>query len=430
MKVIVPVEIPPVFGAFTRASTATWFDSNKTLTTALVDGIRGNWNPENSVYEGVIIEPSRTNYIYPSAMPTAQQTISVTPYAPYVLSFYGIGTITMDMGYGGSLPGVNAYPGKRVSLFVVPTGTQIRFTFTGSPRCVQFEEGYFATSYMPTTSGTFTRAADMVTVGQYYTTFTDATATYSAGTTYAKGALVQYASRKYSSVAAGNIGNTPDATPASWTDIGATNVWAMHDRISGGQSTGSGYRVFAFRAPSAVDAVALINIEATNVVVVVADGHGRVNSQTKYGAALTAVAFTGFAAGEYVTVSMYNNGADVKIGECIAGVLVTIGDTQYPLDVSLIDFSKKETDPTFGTTSFLERAFSSRIDASVSVSKAAHGASSATLTRLRATPTAYIFSDDTLYGSDVIHYAFIRSMRRSISYPTYSLFDVELESLV
>ena len=430
MKVIIPVAVPSVFSTFARASTATWFDSNKTLTTALVDGIRGNWNPETSVYEGVTIEPSRTNSIWPSAAPTGQQTITVVKDAPYVLSFYGIGTITMDVGATGSLTGVNAYPGKRVSLKVVPSGNQIRFTFTSSPRCVQFEEGYAATSYIPTTTASVTRAADIVTVGQYYTTFTDSTPAYNALTAYAIGDVVQYNARKYSSKTAANTGNTPSTSTANWTDIGATNEWAMHDRTSGGQSSGTGYRVFAFRAPSAVDAVALVNIEATAVTVVVSTGHGEVHSQTKVGTALTAVAFTGFTAGEYVTVSIYNGGALAKLGECIAGTLFEVGDTEFPLDITMVDYSRKETDPDFGTVTFVERDYASLIDATVEVAKVRHGLVTKTLTGLRAKPTAYIFSDDTDYGDDVIHYAYIMSMRRSIARPTLSILSIELGSLV
>lgn len=430
MKVIKPVAVPSVSSTFSRASTATWFDFSKSLITAAIDGIRGSWNPETSVYEGVTVEPSRTNRIFPSNMPIGSLSVgSLMVNQPYVLSFYGTGTVTMTGGSGGSLSGTASYPGQRVVLPIVPTSPTITFAFSGSPRLVQFEEGAIATSYIPTLASAASRAAEVISVGQYYSDFTDSTPEYNAVTVYSAGAVIQYLGRKYSGVADANTGNTPGPKSIHWVDLGATNVWAMHDRISGGQSTGTGYRTFAFRAPSEVNAVALINIECSLVTVVVSDGHGRAHSQSKSGT-LTAVAFTGFSPGAYVTVSIYNNGGVAKLGECIAGTLFDVGDTEYPLNIGLIDYSKKETDQDFGTTTFVERQYAERINAVVSVKKENHSAAARTLTSLRATPTAYIFADDTEYGGDVVQYGFIRSMTRSIAYPTFSLIEIELESLV
>jgi hypothetical protein len=434
MKVIIPVAIPAVFSTFARASKAWTFNSSKVLTEHAIDAIRGNWNPETGVYEGVTIEPARTNLVENSDTPVTQSCV-VSPTNYYVLSFWGSGSVTVNTLTGSQTIDGGAgtiYPNYR-RVEVVRAGTSpMLLTLSGSVNHLQLEMGNKVTSYIPTVGAgvTVTRAADVVSVGQYYTTFVDATAAYDAGTTYAKGNVVQYNARKYSSTIDANTGSTPGSLDANWTDIGATNVWAMHDRVSGGQAIASSpYAYFSFRAPSDVDAVALVNIEAKSVTVVVSDGYGTVESQTKTGD-LTAVAFTGFTPGAYVTIAL-DNWPDVpKVGECIAGTLFEAGETEFPLDITLVDYSRKETDPDFGTTTFVELDYASIIDATVEVAKVRHGLVAKTLNRLRATPTAYIFSDDTDYGEDVIHYAYIMSFRRSIARPTLSILSIELGSLV
>jgi hypothetical protein len=432
MKVIIPVAIPSVFSTFARASKAWTFSATKVLTEHAVDTIRGNWNPETGAYEGVTIEPARTNLVVYSDTPLSQSCVVSTSF-DYVLSFWGSGSVTVNTLTGSQTIGGGAgtvYPNyRRVALIRAGT-SPMYLSLSGAVNHLQLEMGTKVTSYIPTAGAPVTRAADTVSTGQYYTTFTDATAAYDAATSYSIGNVVQYNARKYSSATDANLGSTPGTNTATWTHIGATNVWAMHDRISGAQAIASSpYAYFAFRAPSNVDAVALVNIAAKSVTVVVSDGFGTVQSQTKTGD-LTAVAFTGFAPGAYVTVAL-DNWPDVpRVGECIAGTLYVVGDTQYPLDISMIDYSKKETDPDFGTTTFVEKAFSARINASISLPKATHGATAKTVLSLRARPTAYIFSDDPDYGGDVIHYAYPRAFNRSIPYPTHSLYDLELESLV
>ena len=52
---------------------------------------------------------------------------------------------------------------------------------------------------------------------------------YNAATTYAIGDTVSYVHRLYESLAATNIGNTPLISPTWWLDVGATNRWRMID---------------------------------------------------------------------------------------------------------------------------------------------------------------------------------------------------------
>src|SRR3989304_3030512 len=52
---------------------------------------------------------------------------------------------------------------------------------------------------------------------------------YNAATTYAIGDTVSYVHRLYESLAATNIGNTPVISPTWWLDVGATNRWRMID---------------------------------------------------------------------------------------------------------------------------------------------------------------------------------------------------------
>jgi len=142
---------------FTRASSATQYNSAGTLISVGSDVARFDYDPATLAPKGLLIEEQRTNLVLNSdALST--QSVTVTAQA-YTLSFYGTGTITLSGTSTGSLVGTGAYP-SRVSLTFTPTAGTLTLTVTGSVGYAQLEAGAFPTSYIPTTSATVTRAAD------------------------------------------------------------------------------------------------------------------------------------------------------------------------------------------------------------------------------------------------------------------------------
>ena len=146
---------------FTRASTATYFDSTGVMQTAATNAPRFDYDPVTHVLRGLLMEDTRTNLLLNSAT-LGTQSVAVTAQA-YALSFYGTGTVTLSGAFAGSLVGVGAFP-VRASLVFTPAAGTLTCTVTGSVLNAQLEVGAFGTSWIPTAGATATRAIDSCTI--------------------------------------------------------------------------------------------------------------------------------------------------------------------------------------------------------------------------------------------------------------------------
>ncbi|MFA7276974.1 MAG: hypothetical protein WC043_09255 [Pseudobdellovibrionaceae bacterium] len=111
-------------GTFTRASTATYFDSTGTLQTAASGAPRFDYDPVTHAAKGLLIEGGRTNYIYNSTMqgavagspgtaPTHWQLCSVGGGATCTRTIVGTGTESgmtyLQVRFQGTMPASGAY---------------------------------------------------------------------------------------------------------------------------------------------------------------------------------------------------------------------------------------------------------------------------------------------------------------------------------
>ena len=103
-----------------------------------------------------LIEPQRTNLVYPSATATTQ--VRAVTAVVHTLSFYGTGTVTLSGAFSGSLVGTGA--NNRVSLTFTPTAGDLTLSVSGTVTDWQLEAGSNATSYIPTVTGSVTRNND------------------------------------------------------------------------------------------------------------------------------------------------------------------------------------------------------------------------------------------------------------------------------
>ena len=103
-----------------------------------------------------LIEPQRTNLVYPSATATTQ--VRAVTAVVHTLSFYGTGTVTLSGAFSGSLVGTGV--NNRVSLTFTPTAGDLTLTVSGTVTDWQLEAGSNATSYIPTVTGSVTRNVD------------------------------------------------------------------------------------------------------------------------------------------------------------------------------------------------------------------------------------------------------------------------------
>jgi hypothetical protein len=146
---------------FTRASNATFFDANGTLQTAANDTPRFDHDPATGASLGLLVEGQRTNLLLNSAT-LATQTVTVTADA-HTLSFYGTGEVVLSGVHSATVTGAGAFP-TRTTLTFTPTAGSLTATVSGTVENAQLEVGAFATSYIPTTGATVTRAADSAIV--------------------------------------------------------------------------------------------------------------------------------------------------------------------------------------------------------------------------------------------------------------------------
>ena len=122
---------------------------------------RFDHNPTTGESLGLLVEEARTNVLLNSAT-LSTQSVTVAA-AANTLSFYGTGTVTLTgVSTAGPLVGTGA--NNRVSLTFTPTVGVLILTVSGSVTNAQLEAGAFPTSYIPTTTATVTRAADVASI--------------------------------------------------------------------------------------------------------------------------------------------------------------------------------------------------------------------------------------------------------------------------
>jgi hypothetical protein len=156
---MVPGSLDPRI-TFTRASTATYFNSAGVMQTAATNAPRWDHDATTRALRGLLIEEARTNLLLNSAT-LGTQSVTVSAVA-YTLSFYGTGTITKSGTATGALVGTGV--GQRVLQTFTPTAGSLTLTVTGTVSNAQLEAGAFATSYIPVVGAPVTRAADVATM--------------------------------------------------------------------------------------------------------------------------------------------------------------------------------------------------------------------------------------------------------------------------
>lgn len=298
-------------------------------------------------------------------------------------------------------------------------------------------------SYTPAT-----RAADIITgSGLLSTTATDATPAYSAGTTYLAGVQVQYNRVRYQSLQASNTGRTPDVNPTWWARLGPVNQWAMFDDQVSTQTVQATGPLRVALQTGAMDALAVLGVEADRVRLVVQDGAGGpvVYDQTQGMAAdavtswfdyffndptyrRTQALFQGIAPFGSSVATLTFSGSAVKVGHVSYGRVRSLGGLRYGARAGIKDFSRKDTDE-FGVTTFVRRANSKYLTGTLEVEKTAINQVHNLLTSLTATPVVWIGSDDVYYSDTLLVYGFYRDFYASIDYPTLSIYSLEIEGL-
>jgi len=282
------------------------------------------------------------------------------------------------------------------------------------------------------------------------TTAINADANYSATTTYALNAKVTYNSKVYQSLQGTNLNHTPSTSPTWWLDLGADNKHAMFDLQISTSTTALESMTVVYAPGVSTDTVALINVNAATVKLTVRDGiSGPIVYESTAGLSgsiiedwyqyfyfdplvkRTQIIFYGIPriGTAHMTLVFTNTvGQPVECSQAVFGNIMDLGHSQYGARAGIIDYSIKQTDE-FGTISFVERAYSKRLSVQVAIENTILNRVQNFLYSVRATPSVWIASDDPTYEEALVVYGFLKGFDTSISYPSYSLCDIDIEGL-
>jgi len=258
-------------------------------------------------------------------------------------------------------------------------------------------------------------------------------------------AIAQY-HKVYESLTAANLGNVPHKVDTSWLDTGANNRWNMFDTSITSQTSNPDSIVCWIRTTGRVDAAALLNVRANNVVITGYDSLGAI----VYGPSTYSLVDT-TAVGDWWTyyfepityttdwvdidfppyanlllkIELNNTGQSVLCGGEVLGLSKLLGTVQYGANLGILDYSIKQRD-TFGNYNVLERAFSKRGRYNLWIDTSLVDSVVNSLTQYRAIPCVYVGVES--YQSSII-YGFYKDFNVDISYPTMSICSIDVEGL-
>lgn len=283
------------------------------------------------------------------------------------------------------------------------------------------------------------------------TTATNAEVDWNSGTTYAIGEIRTYSNKRWESLQNANTNHPPSTSPTWWLLLGADNKHAMFDSLVSTSTVGTTSMTVVVAPGAIFDTVALINIEAALINITVRNGiTGPIVYENTAGVSSSNVAnwFEYYFSdplvertqvifydippyiNAYITLEFTNStGLPVSCAQTVTGTVFQIGGTQYGANAGIVDYSLKDTDE-FGTVTFVERAFSKRLNAVVYVKNSELNRIQSLLYSVRAKPSVWIGSDDPNYQETLIVYGFYREFSTDIAYPQHSLCSLDIESLI
>lgn len=280
-------------------------------------------------------------------------------------------------------------------------------------------------------------------------------AEWASGTTYSLGnrvIVIGTTHRVYESLINSNSGNDPTTDDGTnWLDLGATNRWKAFDQKISDQVENTDSIEYTLNDPSSyITAITFFGLSGVELNVTVTDstvgGEGEVYNTTVslidnrdvddwYTYFFEEIIYKTEAqlldlppyldADLDVTISA-DTGETAKVGQVVFGFLTDLGLTTYGTNISIEDFSRKETD-AFGNFIIVERDFSKTADYDVRFPTGIARKIQETLAKYRATPIVYIGSDDVAYGTTV--YGYFRRFDLTLDTPSYSLAAIEVEGL-
>ena len=270
-----------------------------------------------------------------------------------------------------------------------------------------------------------------------------------SGTTYSIDDKVIYQHRIYNRVIAGGGALTPDLDLTNWLDLGATNKYRMFDNIISSVSSRVGGIQFTLTPNQVVNGIALLNVNASTVRVVMTDpvdgvvydktkelrSSGEVTDYFSYFFAplvnlsdLNTAVFLDLPSKPTATITVYiNSGAGlVEVGEVIYGIQSMIGRTNYGTSIGIKSYSRKDVDE-FGKVTVVKRKNSKYCEYDVDIDNTNLGYVQRLFQDIDSVPCVFIGNPDM---EELIVYGFYSDFKSTISFPTVSKCTLRVEGLI
>ena len=270
-----------------------------------------------------------------------------------------------------------------------------------------------------------------------------------SGTSYTALDKVIYEHKIYERIVTGAGTTTPDLDQVNWLDSGYTNRYRMFDNIISSISSQMGGIEFTLTPSQVVNGIALLNVNASTVRVVMTDPvEGVVYDRTKelrsssnvidyysyffaplidLGDLDTAI-FLDLPNHPSATITVYisSGAALVSVGEVVYGVQSIVGRTNYGTAIGITSYSRKDVDE-FGTVTVIKRKNSKYADYDIDIDNTNLAFVQRLFQDIDSVPCVFIGNPEM---EELIVYGFYKEFKATISYPTVSKCTLRVEGLV
>ena len=270
-----------------------------------------------------------------------------------------------------------------------------------------------------------------------------------SGTSYTALDKVIYEHKIYERIVIGAGTTPPNLDQVNWLDSGYTNRYRMFDNIISSVSSRTGGIEFTLTPNQVINGIALLNVNASTVRVVMNDPiEGVVYDRTKelrsssnvidyysyffaplinLGDLDTAI-FLDLPNKPTATITVYvSSGVGfVEVGEVVYGVQSIVGRTNYGTAIGITSYSRKDTDE-FGKVTVIKRKNSKYADYDIDIDNTNLAFVQRLFQDIDSVPCVFIGNPEM---EELIVYGFYKDFKATISFPTVSKCTLRVEGLV
>ena len=269
-----------------------------------------------------------------------------------------------------------------------------------------------------------------------------------SGTSYTALDKVIYKHKIYERIITGAGTIPPDLDQVNWLDSGYTNRYRMFDNVISNVSSRTGGIEFTLTPNQVINGIALLNVNASTVRVVMNDPiEGVVYDRTKelrsssnvidyysyffaplLSENLETAIFLDLPSKPTATITVYVSSGSglVEVGEVVYGVQSVVGRTNYGTAIGITSYSRKDTDE-FGKVTVVKRKNSKYADYDIDIDNNNLASVQRLFSEIDSVPCVFIGNPDM---EELVVYGFYKEFKATISFPTVSKCTLRVEGLI